>query len=625
MNTFYKLFILKIFVFGLSIQSTNAQLGFCNGNSGDPIFTETFGTGTTAGPALANGITSYNFTTGTPNDGDYTISNNTGFFNWHSVQDHTPNDTNGKSLVVNADFTAGEFFRRTVTGLCENTSYEFSSWLINLLPAGSCNGGGIPINVKFQIWDATDTNLLASGDTGNIPNRTSPLWEQYGLVFQTVPGQTSVILKMINNGPGGCGNDLAIDDIVFRTCGDNIDIKDTQNQTHIEACQENGPVSATITATPDFSIYATHAYQWQESSDGINWSDIPGETTQNYTTPPLLASAYYRVKVAEDAINLANPLCNTVSEIFDILVIAQPSNPISNGDVQACVNEPKTVSAAVPNFVTINWYDAATGGNLLLEKSLAYQPTTPGTYYAEARSILGDCPSAERTAVTIQFIDLPVVTDENLTFCENENIPLAANMQNVTYLWNTGETTESIVVSTEGIYTVRVTNSANCSSVKTINLTQIAIPKIKEIKSTSYDIEVTLENEVGNFEYALDGANYQDSGIFENKEGGLYTIYVREKSGCGLTTLAYIHFVIPNFFTPNGDGTNDRFIIGGIEFFPNYEVTIFDRYGKLLKSTVNSAVGWDGTFNNKNLPADDYWYVIKVDETTYKGHFALKR
>lgn len=625
MNPYCKLFILKIFVFGLSIQSTNAQLGFCNGNSGDPIFTETFGTGTTAGPALANGITSYNFTTGTPNDGDYTISNNTGYFNWHSVQDHTPNDTNGKALVVNADFTAGEFFRRTVTGLCENTSYEFSSWLINLLPAGSCNGGGIPINVKFQIWDATDTNLLASGDTGNIPNRTAPLWEQYGLVFQTVPGQTSVILKMINNGPGGCGNDLAIDDIVFRTCGDNIDIKDTQNQTHIEACQENGPVSATITATPDFSIYATHAYQWQESSDGINWSDIPGETTQNYTTPPLLVSAYYRVKVAEDAINLANPLCNTVSEIFDILVIAQPSNPISNGDVQACVNEPKTVSAAVPNFVTINWYDAATGGNLLLEKSLAYQPTTPGTYYAEARSILGDCPSAGRTAVTIQFIDLPVVTDEDLTFCENENISLAANIQNVTYLWNTGETTETIVVSTEGIYTVTVTNSANCSSTKTINLTQIDVPKIKVVKSIAYEIFVTLENEVGDFEYALDGVNYQDSGIFKNKEGGLYTIYVREKSGCGLTTLAYIHFVIPNFFTPNGDGTNDRFIIGGIEFFPNYEVTIFDRYGKLLKSTVNSAVGWDGTFNTKNLPADDYWYVIKVDETTYKGHFALKR
>jgi hypothetical protein len=39
--------------------------------------------------------------------------------------------------------------------------------------------------------------------------------------------------------------------------------------------------------------------------------------------------------VAEDAINLANPLCSSVSEIFDILIIAQPSNPVSDGDVEA--------------------------------------------------------------------------------------------------------------------------------------------------------------------------------------------------------------------------------------------------------------------------------------------------
>ncbi|SMC44002.1 T9SS type B sorting domain-containing protein [Cellulophaga tyrosinoxydans] len=625
MNTICKILILNFFVLGLSIHSGNAQLGFCTGNSGDPIFTETFGSGTTAGPALAAGITTYTFTNGTPNDGSYTISNRTNFYNWHDSADHTPNDTNGKSLVVNADFTPGEFYRRTVTGLCENTSYEFSSWLINLLPAGSCNGGGIPINVKFQIWDATDTNLLATGDTGNIPNRTSPIWEQYGLVFQTVPGQTSVILKMINNGPGGCGNDLAIDDIVFRTCGDYIDIQDNQNRTNIEACQVNGAVSTTITASPDFSIYATHAYQWQESSDGINWTDIPGATTQNYATPPLLATSYYRVKVAEDAVNLANQLCSTVSEIFDILIIAQPSNPLSNGDVQACVNETKTVSASVPNFATINWYDAPTGGNLLSEKSLEYHPTTPGTYYAEARTLLRDCPSAGRTAVTIQFIDLPVVIDENLTFCENENALLSANVQNVSYLWNTGATTETILTTTEGIYTVTVTNSANCSSTKTIQLKQIDTPKIEEVNSNDYDIEINLANEVGNFEYSINGINYQDSGLFLNIEGGIYTIYVREKSGCGIATLLYIHFVIPKFFTPNGDGTNDRFDIGGLEFYTNFEVNIFDRYGKLLKNFSNSTVEWDGTFNNKNLPADDYWYVIQVDGTTYKGHFALKR
>jgi len=82
------------------VTKTQAQLSFCNGNSGDPIFEETFGTGTTNGPELPVGTTTYNFTTGTPNDGDYTISSSTAYFDWHDTQDHTLNDVNGKSLIA---------------------------------------------------------------------------------------------------------------------------------------------------------------------------------------------------------------------------------------------------------------------------------------------------------------------------------------------------------------------------------------------------------------------------------------------------------------------------------------------------------------------------------------------
>lgn len=119
MNTFSKILFLKFLILGLSTPVLNAQLGFCNGNSGDPIFTENFEIGNVPGPALAPGITTYNFTTGAPNDGDYTISNRTNFFDWHNVQDHTPNNIDGKSLIINTDFTAGKFYRRTVSGLCE--------------------------------------------------------------------------------------------------------------------------------------------------------------------------------------------------------------------------------------------------------------------------------------------------------------------------------------------------------------------------------------------------------------------------------------------------------------------------------------------------------------------------
>ncbi|MEZ4801373.1 MAG: T9SS type B sorting domain-containing protein [Gelidibacter sp.] len=602
-----------------------AQLGFCTGNSGDPIFMETFGTGTTDGPALSPGTTSYQYVgSASPEDGQYTVTSTSNYFDWHNTPDHTPNDSNGKMFVVNADFTAGEFFRRTITGLCEITSYEFSSWLINLLPTSGCSGSGIPINVKFQIWDDTDTTLLASGDTGNIPGTTSPNWQQYGLTFQTLPAQTAVILKMINNGNGGCGNDLAIDDIIFKTCGDNIVIEDAQTNNTIVACEQDTPLQTQLSAIPDFSIYTTHVYQWQESSDNVVWTDILGETNQTFTTPALTTTTYYRVKVAEDAVNLANPQCSSLSDVFEIQIVPQPAAPTSDGDIVNCGGQSEILSVSVPADVTVNWYDTPNGGNPLLENSSTFETDIAGTYYAEAVSDIGDCVSNSRTAVQVTFLPAPIVEDESTFICEGETTTLFANSPNNTYVWSTGDTVSQTTVDAPGIYTVIVTNGSGCSVTKTVTVTQIDRPIIGSIFSDGNDLVITTENS-GDFEYSLDGTTYQLSNTFFNAEGGLYTVYVRERNGCGVATQEYIHFVIPKFFTPNGDTENELFILKGIEFFNQSEVYIFDRYGSLLISSKNQPFYWDGTFKNKALPSSDYWYVIKIDGQEFKGHFTLKR
>ena len=106
---FYVYLILVSFPFF----NANAQLGFCSGNSGDPIFTEDFGAGNVNSP-LAGGITTYIYTNTFPDDGFYTVGNGSfgNPFDWHQVEDHTPNDTDGKFLIVNADFTPGEFYAK---------------------------------------------------------------------------------------------------------------------------------------------------------------------------------------------------------------------------------------------------------------------------------------------------------------------------------------------------------------------------------------------------------------------------------------------------------------------------------------------------------------------------------
>ncbi len=603
-----------------------AQLGFCSGNSGDPIFNETFGTGTT-NSSLPAGTTSYTFVTGTPTDGNYTVSSNTNFFDWHDIRDHTINDTNGRMLVVNADFTAGEFYRTTINGLCENTSYEFSSWLINLLPSTSqCPNGGIPINVKFEIWDNTDTNLLASGNTGSINGTPSPNWEQYALVFQTLPAQTSVILKMLNNGVGGCGNDLAIDDIVFKSCGDTVTIEDTSSSANSYVCEDQLPFSTQLTAVPDFAIFSSHFYQWQESLDGINWIDIAGENNQSYTTALLNNTTYYRVKVAEDAINLINNSCNSTSEVFEIRVIPLPNPPINNGDLMICINDNTPLFVTVPNDVLVNWYDAAIGGNLLQSNSTTFNPSVSGIYYAEAETVISNCISTSRTAVEINYYEVPLVQDEMLEFCENTTIDLHANtnITTATYLWSTGDITETIAIDASGTYTVEVSN-INCSVLKTITVSQINNPIIESVISDGNDIIINAPSNTGNLLYSLNGNIFQPSNAFFNIEGGLYTIYVKDRDCSHITTQSYLHFYIPKFFTPNNDGEHDEFDLKGIEYYATSQVSIFDRYGKLLKSSRNESFSWNGTFNNKQLPTDDYWYVVVIDGQKFAGHVTLKR
>ena len=614
--------IIIIFIVLFFFENGYAQLGFCNGNSGDPIFTETFGTGTTQTP-LPAGTTTYTFSSATPNDGFYTVSSSTAFFDWHDVPDHTEGDTNGKCLIVNADFTAGEFYRATITGLCENTSYEFSAFLINLSRSTGCGGNNIPINVRFEIWDDTDTTLLASGDTGEIDAQATPNWEQYGLVFQTLPAQTEVILKMRNNGAGGCGNDLAIDDIVFKSCGDNVTIEDTSNESDVFICETQTPYNLNLQANPDGTIFNTYAYQWETSTDGINWTEIVGETNQNLNIN-VNTTSLYRVKVAEDAINLANALCNVISDEFSITIISTPLAPVSNGDVTICENENEPLEVTVPTDVTVNWYDAVSGGNLLEENNTSFLPENEGVYYAEAISISGNCISNTRTAVTLTFSQSPQVFDEAVFFCQDESVEISANINNVSYLWNTGETTESITVSAEGIYTVDVTNLDGCTVTKTIEVTQLDAPIIAEVYTENNDLIITTEN-VGDFSYSIDGINYQNTPVFENLEGGRYTVYVRENSNCGIDTQTFIHFIVPKFFTPNNDTYHDTWRLKGIEFYASSEVQIFDRYGKLLFYRKNKPIAWDGMLRKQPLPTSDYWYVIIINGQRRTGHFTLKR
>ena len=78
--------------------------------------------------------------------------------------------------------------------------------------------------------------------------------------------------------------------------------------------------------------------------------------------------------------------------------------------------------------------------------------------------------------------------------------------------------------------------------------------------------------------------------------------------------------------TPNGDGINDRWVVGGLEFYPQSEVEVFNRWGQLIFRSKPGTTWWDGTYNGALLPASDYYYVISVEpgSTPITGTVTIK-
>ena len=541
-----------------------AQLGFCQGNSGDPIFTENFGTGTT-NTSLPAGTTTYNFINGFPDDGFYTVSNGSfgNPFDWHQVEDHTPGDTDGKFLIINADFVAGEFFRTTITGLCERTTYEFSAWLLNLLRVeGLCVSQGIeiPINVSFQIWDSTDTNLLASGDTGDIFATADPTWGEFGLVFQTLENQDSVILKMLNNGQGGCGNDLAIDDIEFKSCGDTVVVVDEDNNTSISLCEEETPLSTVLSAVPDFSVFSSHFYQWQESTDGIAWTDIAGETNETLNVS-LTASGFFRAKVAEFAENLSNDQCILLSEIFQVTVNPSPDAPVSSGDflLNCSLNE-ALLEVSVPDGVSVNWYDAPSDGTLLAQNTTSYVANSEGVFYAEAIDEITGCISMQRTEINsiIIYPDPPLALGDVGINCEINSAELIVSVDSgSTVNWYDAEVGGNLLAANSNALEVSETGTYYAEAVDImtgcISLTRTAVSVLEELQT-------------GN---------------------------------C----------IIPQGISPNvSPGLNDNFDLSS---FGVTEIMIFNRYGTLVYSRNNYTNEWRGQTNDgEDLPVGTYFFTM---------------
>ncbi|MCR9286301.1 MAG: gliding motility-associated C-terminal domain-containing protein [Bacteroidetes bacterium] len=583
---------------------------FCTGTLGDNIFPEgDFGIGganlLSPNPNIAPGYI-YTFNV-PPQDGEYVITNNTNSWSglypsWLGIGDNS-NDPNGYMMVVNASNAPGLFYQQTVSGLCENTLYEFSADIINLIKTGTPDH--IDPDVSFLL-DGVD--LFSTGNIAKTNN-----WTTYGFTFTTGVGQQSLTLSLRNNAPGGNGNDLAIDNISFRPCGPEILISPENLST---LCEDGSPIEweAIIIGNQ----YVNPAFQWQQSLDqGMTWMDISGANGATYTSPQLAAGMYYYRFLAADGLgNLGSDKCRVISDV-KIINVLQKETMIS---------------------------DTICDGLTLMIGNSTYSET--GIYVDTLLNILG-CDSILTTDLTVltdaNFAGDFVVTTPSCSDLADGSISIenvSGGIPPFQYIFegmNVGTTSFFSDLLGGETYSVIIQDNVGCIIETPIFMEEGPDLLLELGENQVIELGETVElSPIYNF--TPSGFNWQsitpiDCLDFEDCQDFSFLPSISQQvtldlfagTGCSISDSIFIEVVevrkvwLPNVFSPNNDGINDIFTVFGetsnVQMVEEFK--IFNRWGSLIFESENffpndMQNGWNGTFNGERMPVGVYVYTATV-------------
>lgn len=461
---------------------------------------------------------------------------------------------------------------------------------------------------------------------------------------------TSSFLVKINPKP------IVLNEITLKQCDDDTDAISAFNLT-----EANSIISSETNLT--FSYYVqqadaisgtnaiTNSSNYISSNNGVVWARIINNKG---------CFRISKVNLLVSTTQVPSSFSFVINECDEFISTSDPSN--DGYDYFNFTNATTAILALFPGNqnLTVTYYTSQ--ANALAETNAITNltnfrntiPTSQPIWVRIDSNTFNDCvglgPYVTLKANPLPNFNLP----ETMLICVSPVTGIGSYIINATpqtpgnysYVWTPtnssldafGNQTAFFNANQAGTYSVVVTNTiTNCvqqdeivitTSSPPVSVTAVLLTPL--FSSGLSSIQANTVGGFGEYEYSLDGLDWQDSPVFTNLENGTYIIQVRDKEQCAvrfsnpIQTISY-----PNFFTPNGDSYNDFWNINGLT--PNFEakIYIYDRYGKLIKRLLPNEVGWDGTFNGQPLPSTDYWFKIEYKENNqlkeFKSHFSLKR
>jgi len=390
-----------------------------------------------------------------------------------------------------------------------------------------------------------------------------------------------------------------------------VTVKDDNNCTSTASATVAFPTNA-----PTVTLSATPVLCNGDADGSINLSIVPGNYTYNWSngqsTQNLtgVASGSYTVTV-HDGIN-----CSIIETTFvgtpQPLVVTVQSNNVScfdslNGGITSSVSG----GTAPYSYMWSNGAHAAAIGGL-----------GPNTYNVIVTDT--NLCTALATATITQPLQLLVAVQTDSTNCGLNNgdahVTTSGGVNPYTFRWLPSVSDSSSAVAlASGSYSVTITDSAGCvikdSFIVGARANAIVVPYLGPDTSICPGT-TTITLNAGNYSAYF----WQDSSTrqtFTVVDSGVFWVRVTGTNGCTASDTILVaekcdtRLVIPNAFSPNGDGKNDFFTAISIDNPTKYVMHIYDRWGALVFESNNIKIGWDGKFKGKEQPSGTYIYYIQ--------------
>ncbi len=384
-------------------------------------------------------------------------------------------------------------------------------------------------------------------------------------------------------------------------------------------------------------LFSNSTYVWK-----LNGNTITGVTGNKYNST---TSGKYEVSVN----NTYN--CSGTSSPLDIKKVKQPV--ASFADISSsCLNE------AIQFNNTSTYDDTETpaftwdfgDGAISNVKDPTHTYTTSGSFKVLLQVGYSNttCMDTHEATISVSaFLNLEIKADGqavpsgSYNLCEGNEVVLSVNASPGQVVWSTGETTPTITVKDQGIYTVTSSGSAGCSSSDEIEVKEVDNVYV-EITSGSQRIENGSSAQLGaagaeNYAWtpaeSLDNANIPNP-LASPSITTEYTVLGSNSFGCSgsASVMVYVDEKVaikvdaPRAFTPNGDGQNDVWLINNIDVYESCPIRIFNRRGQNVYESSQYNNDWDGMLNGKELPEGAYYYIISCGASeVHTGDITLIR